>query len=128
MNIMSAAGMVTTGQMSYEQLKKQVSKFEGQKILSVSRPVTMKDGSFGQTKLYAAETSYEAFTSVTNAKKVNILSFEKFIIKDRINIYDFQQSDIHCGGTLDKIETNPSQSIAWVLRLTVKDAFVRKAN
>ncbi len=126
MNLMSAAGMVTIGEMTFKELEKNVMKYQGQKIITSSRPVTMENGKFGATKLFAAEKSYEAFTSVTNSKKVNILSFEKFIIKDKINIYEYQQTNVHCGGILEKIETNPSQSITWVLRLTVKDAFVRK--
>lgn len=126
-NMISAAGMVTESDLSYKELEKIVSKYEGQKIIMVSRPVTMKDGAFGKTKFSASETSYEAFSSVTNAKKLNILSFEKFIIKDRININELQDTTVHCGGILEKIETNPSMSINWVLRITVKDAFVRKA-
>jgi hypothetical protein len=126
MNLISAAGMVTIGQMTFNLLQKNIMKYEGQKIICSMRPVTMFDGKFGEIKLFASENSYEAFASITNSKKVNILSFEKFVIKDKIDIYEYQQSNIHCGGILEKIETNPSHSITWVLRLTVKDAFVRK--
>lgn len=125
-NLISAAGMVTETQMSFKELEKMVSKYEGQRIIMMARPVTTRDGVLGKTKFSASETSYEAFTSVTNSKKLNILSFEKFIIKDRININELQDTTVNCGGILEKIETNPSMSINWVLRITVKDAFVRK--
>jgi hypothetical protein len=128
-NIFSAAGMVTENQMTYEELEKNVMKFQGQKIIMSAHPVTTKYGALRQIKFDVTDSTNAAFTSATNSKGINILCFEKFTFKDKINLDDFpEKSFVRCGGTLEKIETNPNKSMIWILRLTVTDAFARKAN
>ena len=121
--------MVTENQMTYKELEKNVLKFQGQKIIMSAHPVTTKDGALRQLKFEVTDSTNTAFTSATNSAGENILCFEKFIFKDKINIDDFpEKSFVRCGGTLEKIETNPSKSLIWILRLTVTDAFARKTN
>ncbi|TCC89195.1 hypothetical protein EZ428_15955 [Pedobacter frigiditerrae] len=128
-NIFSAAGMVTENQMSYKELEQNVMKFQGQKIIMPAHPVTTKDGALSQLKFEVTDSTNTAFTSAANSTGTNILCFEKFIFKDKVNLDDFtEKSIVRCGGTLEKIETNPNKSLIWILRLTVKDAFARKAN
>jgi len=128
-NIFSAAGMVTENQMTYKELEKNVMKFQGRKIIMSGHPVTYKDGALRQLKFNITDSTNTAFTSATNSSGTNILCFEKFIFKDKINLDDFpEKSFVRCGGTLDKIETNPNKSLFWILRLTVTDAFARKTN
>lgn len=128
-NILSAAGMVIENQMTYKELEKNVMKFQGQKIIMPAHPVTNKDGALRQLKFEITDSTNIAFTTATNSTNTNILCFEKFIFKDRINLDDFsEKSFVRCGGTLKKIETNPNKSLTWILRLTVTDAFARKTN
>jgi hypothetical protein len=128
-NIISAAGMVTENQMTYKELEKSVMKFQGQKIMMSAHPVTTKSGALRQIKFDVSDSTNAASTSATNANGTNILCFEKFVFKEKIKLDDFpEKSFVRCGGTLDKIETNPNQSMIWILRLTVKDAFARKTN
>lgn len=128
-NILSAAGMVTEGQMSYKELKKNVLKYKGQKIIMSAHPVTTKEGALNQIKFYDSDSTKTAFTAATNIEGVNILCFEKFTFKEGINLDLFpEKSIVRCGGTLENIETNPNESLIWILRLTVTDAFARKAN
>ena len=128
-NIFSAAGMVTEGQMTYKELENNVMKFQGQKIIVSAHPVTIKDGALRQIKFDVTDSTNAAFVAATNSKGTNILCMEKFTFKDKINLDDFPEKTIvRCGGTLEKIETNPNKSMIWILRLTVKDAFARKAN
>jgi hypothetical protein len=128
-NIFSAAGMVTEKKMTYKDLKKNVLKYEGQKIIMPAHPVTNRDGALRQIKFDVTDSTNTAFTSATNEDGVNILCFEKFIFKDKIILEDFPvKSFVRCGGTLQKIEFNPNESLIWILRLTVTDAFARKSN
>lgn len=128
-NIFSASGMVSEGQMSYEDLEKNIMKFQGQKVIMPAHPVTTRDGALSQIKFEVNDSTNEAFTSATNAKGTNILCFEKFLFNEKIKLSDFpEKSFVRCGGTIDKIETNPNKSKIWILRLRIKDAFARKAN
>lgn len=128
-NIFSAAGMVTENQMTYKKLEKNVMKYQGQKIIMAAHPVTTRDGALSQIKFEVTDSTNIAFTSATNNAGTNILCFEKFIFKDKINLDDFpEKSIVRCGGTLEKIEINPNKSMIWILRLTVSDAFARKTN
>ena len=81
-----------------------------------------------QIKFDVSDTTNEALVTATNSKGTNILCFERFLFKDKINPDDFPDKTlVRCGGTLEKIETNPNKSMIWILRLTIKDAFARKA-
>ena len=121
--------MVSENQMTYKELEKNVMKFQGQKIMMSAHPVTTKDGALRQIKFDVSDSTNAAFTSATNSNGANILCFEKFTFKDKINLDDFpEKSFVRCGGTLQKIETNPNKSLIWVLRLTVIDAIARKTN
>jgi len=128
-NIFSAAGMVTENQMTYQELETNVMKYQGQKIIMSAHPVTSKDGAFNQTKFEVTDSTNTAFTSASNSTGTNILCFEKFIFNNKISLDDFpEKSFVRCGGTLEKIETNPNKSLIWILRLTVNDAFAIKLN
>ncbi|MBK6901469.1 MAG: hypothetical protein IPH04_01310 [Saprospirales bacterium] len=116
-NIFSAAGMVTEGQMTYEELELKVMKFQGAKIIMAGHPVSkMKGNTIRQTYFSSTATTNEAFTTATNLKETSILCFEKFYFNEKINPDDFKDSFVRCGGTLEKIETNPNKSPTWVLR------------
>ena len=128
-NIFSGAGMVSENKMTYKKLEESIMKFQGQKIIMSAHPVTIKDGALRQIKFDVTDSTNAGFISATNSKGVNILCFEKFLFKDKIVLTDFPEKIIvRCGGTLEKIEFNPNQSTIWILRLTVTDAFARKAN
>jgi len=74
-NIFSASGMVSEGQMSYEDLEKNIMKFQGQKVIMPAHPVTTRDGALSQIKFEVNDSTNEAFTSATNAKGTNSLLF-----------------------------------------------------
>lgn len=120
MNILSSAGLVTIGQMTHAELDKHVVKFQGQKIVMSSRRV--KPINFTIT-----DSTNEAFFSTNNIKGTNILCFEKFYFNEKVNVAALEGAFIRFGGILEKIETNPNKSKIWILRLTVKNAFARKA-
>lgn len=127
-NIFSAAGMVSEGNMNYTELEQNVMKYEGQKILMSAHPVSSKDGALRQTKFTTTDSTNEAFTSATNAKGTNILCFEHFYLPKSFNPYEFSDGDIvRMGGVLQKIEMNPNKSKVWILRLTIGNAFVQRA-
>jgi len=128
-NIFSAAGMVTEGKMTYDELEQNIMKFKGQRILMSAHPVSENESNtLNQTMFSEIDSHFEGFTSATNAKGTNIFCFEKFYFNDKLNLKKLKKSIVRCGGTLDKIELNPNKSMIWIVRLTVTDAYVRIAN
>jgi hypothetical protein len=127
-NIFSAAGMVSEGKMSYKDLEEKVMPFQGQKVVMPGHPLSSRPGSLNTLSFSISDSTNTAFTSSTNHLGTNILCFEKFYLKEKINPDDFKNAMVRCGGILEKIELNPNQSLIWIMRLTVTDAFARKAN
>ena len=128
-HIFSGAGLVSQKQMSYKTLKDSILKDQGQRIIMPSHPITYKDGQLKHVKLEISDTSNRAFTVATNNSGTSIMCFEYFNFKDKINVNDFPiNAYVRCGGILDKIEMNPNKSTIWILRLHVKDAFLRRTN
>jgi hypothetical protein len=126
-NIYAAAGMVTKNEMTYEALKKNIEPFIGQKVIMSSHPISKNPAvTLNRTHIQPKE----AHSTAANSKGTNIFCFENFFFAEEVKPADFDGKGVlvRCGGTLNAIETNPNQSTIWVLRLTVKDAFVRKAN
>ncbi|MEO8150852.1 MAG: hypothetical protein ABI723_24680 [Bacteroidia bacterium] len=129
-NIYTAAGMVSVGDMTYDDLAKNVMKYKGQKIIMSAHPVSDSETkTINKTHLTVNDSTNEAFTSASNGKGTSIFCFEKIKVKDKIDLSEFPANSFaRCGGTLEKIETNPNKSTIWILRLTVVDAFIRKPN
>lgn len=127
MNLYAAAGMVTEDKMSFDELARKITKLEGQYIRTPGHPVTTKDGALNQIKLTITDSTDEAFTSAANNAGTNILCFERFRLKDKIDVDNFPpRSFAGCSGILQKAEVNPRKSKIWILRLTVSDAVIRK--
>jgi len=125
MNIYSAAGLVTQGKMTYKELEKNIMKFQGQKIVMPSHPISNNDGSLNCLKFSVTDSTNEASTATTNKGGLNILCFEYFYFKEKQNPEIFGNSMVRCGGILDKIELNPNKSKIWIIRLRISDAFAR---
>lgn len=128
-NIFSAAGMVSEGKMSYKKLKKHVVQYEGQKILMSAHPIaSSENNTLRKTHFSETDSTYQAFTSATNSEETSIFCFEQFYFNEKVNVAAFGKSFVRLGGTLEKIEFNPNESTLWIMRLTIRDSFARKAN
>ncbi len=124
MNIYSAAGMVSLDQMSYGKFKKVTEKFIGQFLIMPAHPcidstvnaynslqfVTNKDGKL------------EGMTMTSNSARTCILSFEYFDYTDPIVPADLIGKNVRCGGVLDSLETSPTKSKIWIVRLRLSHA------
>ena len=82
-------GMVTEKSMSYKEIKKNLSRYEGQKIIFASHPVTKRDGNLNSVKFSDDLSSKEAFITATNTAGTNILCFEKITFNTAVNPEEF---------------------------------------
>lgn len=128
-NILSGAGLVAQGKLTYEQLEAKILPYQGQHILMASHPLSIKgEDTMNKTFFSETDSTFEAFTTSTNKGGTNILCFEKFYFDEKVLTNQYKNSMVRCGGKLEKIEFNPNKSTIWILRLTIKDAYHRKAN
>ena len=128
-HLYAGAGMVASKQMSYKKLRKEVMRYKGQKIVMAAHPITTKDGALNQTQLTCNDTACAAYSAAANKNGTTIFCFEKFTLKEKIQPEYFPaRTVVRCGGQLENIELNPNESLIWIMRLTVTDAFVRALN
>jgi hypothetical protein len=126
MNIFSAAGMVTLGQMTYEDFSKNANKYIGQMIVMSAHPcIDSSENGYNSLKFITYENKLQGMTITANNAKTNILCFEYFDYSDPINPSDFIGKNVRCGGILQAVETNPNKSKIWISRLHISNAFAR---
>jgi hypothetical protein len=129
MHLLSAAGSVTIDQMSFSELKKIVAKFNGQKILMAAHTIAKSENdTMNKTLIEQTPKGSTGFTTATNSKGVNILCFEHFSFKEKVEAKDFENAFAMCGGVIESIEVHDSPMKIWILKIKVKDAFANKLN
>lgn len=122
--IYSAAGSVSVGKMTYDELEKELPKVVGKKIATPFRPV----GVDCQPPMFnfvckLAEGEFDVSTTATNQTATSILAFEYAKLAKK---FDFAKK--HHGkpatliGTVDKIEPNPNRSTIVIVRIYIKNA------
>ena len=126
MNIFSAAGMVSLGQMNYDDFKKAANKHIGQWIVMSAHPcVDSTANAFNSLKFVTREGKLMGSTTSTNFAKTSILCFEYFDYHDPIDPAALIGKMVRCGGVLKSVETNANESTIWIARLHISDAFAR---
>lgn len=129
MNIYSSAGMVTLQQMSHKDFGENLKKFIGKKLKMPGHPCldTIAKAPFNSFQFLKNETEQlQGYTMVANKKKINILLFEYYNFKDEYNPADFIGNTVRCGGILESFEVNPNNSLVWIGRLHLSNAYVRR--
>lgn len=121
--IYSAAGSVSIGKLSYEDLEKELPKVVDKKIATPFHPlgVECRPPMFNyicKTK----EGEYDASTTATNRKATSIFAFEYIKLAKKFDIDKHQEKLATVIGTVDKIVPNPNRSTLVILRIYIKDA------
>jgi len=126
MNIFSAAGMVTLGQMTHAGFSKNANQYIGQQVIMAAYPC-IDSGKFAFNSLHLVTKNGELQGSAASSNKSNtaIFCFEEFKYGAAINPAAFIGQTVRCGGTLSTIEMNPNNSKVWIARLFVTNAFAR---
>lgn len=127
MNILSAAGMVTLDQMTYDEFTINSNKYIGQYVLMSAHPcIDSSSKGYNSLQFLASDSGkLKGMTITANNTKTNILCFEYFYYADPINPSEFIGKNVRCGGILQRIETNPNKSKIWITRLHISEAFAR---
>ncbi len=125
-DIFSHSGMTAAKQETFEELKQHLELYIGQQAVLPGFPVSISEApDFNKIHLYDTDTT-TGFIAASNAKATSVLCFCFFTFKKKLNTVEFLGRSVEAGGTIEKIEVNPKKSLDWILRLTIKNAYIFK--
>jgi hypothetical protein len=125
-NIFSAAGMVATDQMTYDDFAKNANRHIGQRLVMPAHPcIDSAALGYNTLKFIIHNGMLKGMTTTANQSKTTILCFEYFVYKEPVNPTRYIGRNVRCGGILESIEVNPNKSKIWISRIYIRDAFAR---
>lgn len=126
MNIFSAAGMVSTNLMTYDEFSKNANRHMGQRLVMPAHPCIDSTAlGYNSLKFVMHNGILKGMTTTANQSKTTILCFEYFVYKEPVNPSRYIGKTVRCGGILESIEVNPNKSNIWISRIYIRDAFAR---
>jgi hypothetical protein len=126
MNIFSAAGMVTVGQMTHAAFLKNASQYLGQQLIMAAYPcMDSITAAFNTLTFIMKDGEVQGSLAASNKTNTAILCFEEFKYTTPVNPAGLIGKTVRCGGTLSRIEVNPNNSRGWIARLLINKAFIR---
>ncbi len=126
MNIYSAAGMVSKGEMSYDNLEKNMNKFVGKQLKMPGHPcVDSTKQAWNSFQFITQDGILKGMTMGTNRLNTSILLFEYYEFAETLDPNDYIGENVRCGGILKSFEINPNKSGIWIVRIHISEAYVR---
>src|ERR1043165_1213790 len=123
----SAAGKVSVGRMSYEELEKSVKNFVGKKIVSPLRQIAVKcRGEFNYI-CASDDAKNKAVTAATNRGGTSIFAFEYVQLKEDFDFDKHRGEPAAIGGVVKSIVPNPNKSTLVILRIYISDGYIMLA-
>ena len=123
MYLYSAAGRVSEGKQTFDDLEKQVKQFVGKDITIPFQKIRSKceRGPLFNT-ICAGESGNQAMITASNAAATTIHAFVYIRLKEK---FDFANNDEKIGsvsGRIDSIALNPNKSLFLIMRIYISDA------
>lgn len=124
--IYSAAGSVSDGDMSYDDLEKQLPKAVGKKVALPFHPVGVECHSPMFNYVCRSDgKEHDVMITSSNSTATTIFAFEYI---DLAKDFDFEKHQGEMAtviGTVDRIEPNPNRSNLLIMRIFIKDAEIK---
>jgi hypothetical protein len=126
MYLYSAAGKISTGKMSYEDLEKRITGFAGNEIFLPARSLMQKcRGGVDVNAVCKSEGPHDIMVTSTNRKATSIHAFEYVKLKEKL---DWGKNDGKVAvitGRIESIVLNPNKSRVLIMRIYVVDANIQ---
>jgi hypothetical protein len=123
----SAAGKVSAGRMSYEELEKSVKNFVGKKLMFPFRQIAVKcRGEFNYI-CASDDAKNKAVTAATNRGGTSIFAFEYVQLKEDFDFEKHKGEAAAIGGVVKSIVPNPNKSTIVILRIYISDGYLMLA-
>jgi hypothetical protein len=126
-NLYSSAGMVSKGEMSYDDFEKNSKQFIGQYLVMSAHPcVDSGKLAYNSLSFFRDENGrVKGRTTTANSKATSILLFEYFDFAEAVDPQAYIGKNVRCGGILEDFKPNPNKSIVLIGRMYIKNAFIR---
>lgn len=126
-NLYSSAGMVSKGEMSYDDFEKNSKQFIGQYLVMSAHPcVDSGKLAYNSLSFFRDENGrVKGRTTTANSKATSILLFEYFDFAEAVDPQAYIGKNVRCGGILEDLKPNPNKSIVLIGRMYIKNAFIR---
>ncbi len=122
--IYSAAGAVSVGDLSYDDLEKELPKVVGKKIVTPFRPlgIECQPPMFNHICGSKEKGDSDAMTTATNRQATSILAFEYIKLADRFNFSKHKGKPAAVVGIANEIVPNPNRSNIVIVRIYIEKA------
>jgi hypothetical protein len=126
MNLLASAGMVSKGDMKYEDFEKNAKKYIGHYVVMSAHPcIDSTKMAYNSVKLQPDETGeVKGTVTSTNQAATSILFFEYFDFEEPVDPSDYVGKNVRCGGILEDLKPNPNKSTLVIGRMYIKRAFI----
>ncbi|HZH30203.1 MAG TPA: hypothetical protein VEY11_05530 [Pyrinomonadaceae bacterium] len=121
----AAAGRVTEGRMSFEQLEQALKDFKGKEVEMPYREITRDCGGALNFICPADGAKDRLFVSASNKSGTSILAFEYIGLKEAFDAAKHEGEQASVGGIIQRIVPNPNKSRAIVMRIYVAEGYVK---
>ena len=120
----TAAGSVSAGVMSFEELERVVKDFDGKEIELPYRPIAV-DCHGDLNFICATESSKDKLiVAATNKAGTTIHAFEYVQLKEKFDAASHQGENASIGGVIEAIKLNPNKSRFLIMRIYITGGFV----
>src|SRR5205085_184392 len=120
-----AAGRVSEGGMSYDELERAVKGFEGKEVVLPYRPIG-GDCRGDLNFICASEGSKDRLiVAATNKAGTTIHSFEYVQLKEKFDAASHEGEEASIGGVIDAIKLNPNKSKVLIMRIYITGGVVK---
>jgi hypothetical protein len=122
----TAAGRISAGKMTYDDLEKRIKGMAGKEIVFPGRFIKAKcQAGVDFNAVCKSDGAYDLMITSSNRAGTSIHSFEYIKLKEKI---DWAKTDGRVAaiiGTIDSIEPNPNKSRVLIMRIYVTDAHIK---
>jgi hypothetical protein len=119
-----AAGRVTEGRMSFEELEKALEGLTNKEVVMPYREITRECRGALNFICPADGAKDRLFVSATNQTGTSILAFEYIQLKEAFDaaLHEGRQASI--GGIIQRVAPNPNKSRAIVMRIYITEGYI----
>lgn len=126
MYLYTAAGRISAGKMTYDELEKRIKDMAGKEIVFPGRFIKSKCQTGADfNAVCKAESPYDVMITSSNRAGTTIHSFEYIKLKEKIDWAKTKGKVAAIMGTIESIAPNPNKSRLLIMRIYVTDAFVK---